>query len=636
MKNFLSLIFSLAFLSVIAADDNRYVYYIDLTNVVEDKVMVSLEVPEISENEVTFYMPVIIPGTYAIADYGRFVSDFKAFDKKGRELKATKTDDNTWVISKAKKLTRITYWVDDSWDFEGEGPNIFEPAGTNIEEDKNFVINTAGFFGYFKSMKNLPVQVNIIRDKDFYGGTGLIPRPELQMAASTSRIAMDFLDTESEETVDSYVADNYDHLIDSPIMYAEADTAVLKVANTEVLVTSYSPNKVVTAKEIAATIRETLAAQTDYLGGQLPVDKYAFIFYFMDKPLFSYGALEHSYSSFYYMPETTIGDMEQQLRDFAAHEFFHIITPLTIHSEEIHRFDFNDPRMSKHLWLYEGVTEYFAGHAQVSSGLIGVPQYINMLREKLIISTTNFNDSLAFTELSKGALDQHEDQYINVYQKGALIGMCLDIKLRSLSSGEMGLRDLVLKLSEKYGKGSFFEDDELFDVMAELSYPEIREFFTQHVENGTPIPYEEYFGLVGIQFEMEATVKNLSMGFGQNNINFDPVAGTIFITNDDQLNEFGQKLGLKNDDVILAMNDQELPPLGPETQQFIVGIIQSLREGEEFSITVNRKNEAGEMEEVRLAAENFMVDSIQMFLISPMEDATEEQLNLRQNWLNAE
>src|SRR5690606_6469530 len=111
-----------------------------------------------------------------------------------------------------------------------------------------------------------------------------------------------------------------------------------KVANTAVLIGSYSPTGKVTAKEIAESIREVLMAQAEFLGGTLPVDKYAFVFYFTDKPVLSYGALEHSYSSFYYMPEMPIAQMNQQLRDFAAHEFFHIVTPLTVHSEEIADF----------------------------------------------------------------------------------------------------------------------------------------------------------------------------------------------------------------------------------------------------------------------------------------------------------
>ncbi len=92
--------------------------------------------------------------------------------------------------------------------------------------------------------------------------------------------------------------------------------------------------------------------------------------------------LEHSYSSLYYMPEMPIEEMNQQLRDFAAHEFFHIVTPLTIHSKEIQDFDFNNPKMSQHLWMYEGMTEYFAGSVQVKYDLISPEQYLKFFARR--------------------------------------------------------------------------------------------------------------------------------------------------------------------------------------------------------------------------------------------------------------
>jgi predicted metalloprotease with PDZ domain len=135
--------------------------------------MVTLATPKVRKNEATFYMPKIVPGTYAIADYGRMVSDFKAFDKRGNELEVERLDDNAWKISKARKVRKITYWVEDTYDTEKPGPSIFQPAGTNIEDDKNFVINTSGFFGYFEGMKKEEFELTFIRDKHFYGATGL-------------------------------------------------------------------------------------------------------------------------------------------------------------------------------------------------------------------------------------------------------------------------------------------------------------------------------------------------------------------------------------------------------------------------------------------------------------------------------
>ena len=55
-----------------------------------------------------------------------------------------------------------------------------------------------------------------------------------------------------------------------------------------------------------------------------------------------------------------------------AHEFLHIVTPLAIHAQQINDFDFYSPSMSKHLWLYEGVTEYTSVLVQVQQGLMSL------------------------------------------------------------------------------------------------------------------------------------------------------------------------------------------------------------------------------------------------------------------------
>ncbi|GIV29480.1 MAG: hypothetical protein KatS3mg028_0546 [Bacteroidia bacterium] len=48
--------------------------------------------------------------------------------------------------------------------------------------------------------------------------------------------------------------------------------------------------------------------------------------------------------------------------------------------------------------------------------------------------------------------DYYHKNYNNVYEKGALISMCLDILLLKESKGEYNLRQLLLDLSKKFGK----------------------------------------------------------------------------------------------------------------------------------------------------------------------------------------
>jgi predicted metalloprotease with PDZ domain len=59
-----------------------------------------------------------VPGTYSEDNYGRYIEDLKAYDAKGTLLTVKKIDINSWSISKAKTLEKITYLVNDSFDTE--------------------------------------------------------------------------------------------------------------------------------------------------------------------------------------------------------------------------------------------------------------------------------------------------------------------------------------------------------------------------------------------------------------------------------------------------------------------------------------------------------------------------------------
>ena len=110
---------------------------IKLVDVMDDKVMVTVTAPKFNTEEVTYSLPKIVPGTYSVDDYGKYIDDFKAFDSKGIILPTSKLDVNTWIIKDAKNVAKVTYLVNDTFDTEkGSGfgnADIFSPAGTNID-----------------------------------------------------------------------------------------------------------------------------------------------------------------------------------------------------------------------------------------------------------------------------------------------------------------------------------------------------------------------------------------------------------------------------------------------------------------------------------------------------------------------
>ncbi|MEM9897465.1 MAG: peptidase M61, partial [Bacteroidota bacterium] len=495
MKNLVLAFFILAFVGTNATDNDQYVLNLDLKNIEEDFVNVTLYVPKIDRDTVVYNMPKIIPGTYSIYNFGRFVEGLKAIDTTGTELPVKKLDENRWEITNARTLSHLAYQVKDSYD-EPRGAGIFEPAGTNIEAGKNIVLNTFGFAGYLDHLKKTPYQVEILRPQEFYGETSL-PRES------------------TGDSTDVFMAKDYFQLHDCPMLYCVPDTAAMYVDDTRIVVSVYSPTGVVKSAEVLDLVDELFPAASDYLGGDLPTNQYSILIYLTDGfggGSGGFGALEHNTSTVCVLPEAPVSALAQTIKDVVAHEFFHIVTPLNIHSEQVHDYDFMNPEMSKHLWMYEGCTEYAAQHVQVKHGLMPLEEFIEVMKGKMV-AASSFDSGIAFTEVSKKALDEHEDQYLNVYQQGALIGMAVDLKLLSLSNGEYGIQDLMRDLSKEYGIEKPFEDDRLFLEIGRISnYLQITPFLEKHVGGTEPLPYTELLGYAGIEYAETTTVKEVSGG----------------------------------------------------------------------------------------------------------------------------
>ena len=518
---------------------------IDLNVVKDDKVMVTITPPTFTSNEIVYHMPKIVPGTYSSDDYGKYIDDFKAFDIKGNEITTTKLDVNSWSITAAKTLAKVTYWVNDTYDTEkGQGfgtEDIFSPAGVNISESKNFMLNNHMFVGYFENSKDVTHRVTITHPADLFGATSLI-------------------DTDASNTKDVFEVTRYNDFLDNPIMYSKPDSVTFTVDGMEILFSVYSPNDVHNAKTLSGDLEKTMRAQKKFLGTINSNKKYTVLLYLseMDKAdAKGFGALEHNTSTTVVFPEMMpAAALGEQLKDVVSHEFFHIVTPLSIHSKEIHNFDFNAPKMSKHLWMYEGVTEYFANLFQVNQGLIDESEFYERMAGKIDNAAT-LNDTMPFTLMSANVLDKpYKDQYLNVYEKGALIGMCIDIIIREKSNGERGILDLMKKLSTEYGSKKPFNDEELFDKIVTLTYPEVGEFLTMYVSGTTPIPYATYFAKTGVTQAKTLVPSNPFLKGQSPYVTINQATKEILVIPNSELNDFMNGLGLKGGDTILAINDK--------------------------------------------------------------------------------
>ena len=591
---------------------------INLSQVIDDKAPVIINPGRFTVETVTYRLPKVVQGTYSVSDFGKYVDDFKAIDYNGNELSVTKVDTNTWTIANATQLEKITYLVNDTFDIESSGgiggEQPFSPAGTNIEPD-NYVLNLHGFIGYFDSLKNNQYKLDVTASSDLVRTSAL---QNIETKASD----------DGKSLTTSYFAPRYFDITDNPMMYGKMDVEEFQVGDIKIVLSVYSPNKTHSATSLKETMFTMMQAQKEYLGDVNTTPRYDIYVYLSagkeDSPK-GFGALEHHTSTVVVMPESMpVEALAKSMVDIVSHEFFHIVTPLSVHSEDVHYFDYSNPTFSKHLWMYEGVTEYFANLFQIDQGLIEEDEFYGNVMGKIQTSLA-MNDAMSFTEMSENVLEEkYAPQYYNVYQKGALIGMCIDILMREESDGNRGVLSLMKELSNKYGKNKPFEDDKVIDEIVAMTYPSLRTFFDSHVIGNTPINYSAFFNKVGLKIGESKIKTNYLQNAGALIVGVNPTKGEIYFNDLVSENSFWDAQGVKPNDVIKSIDGTEV------TMQNANQIFQQVfmwQPGKEIKVKLGRGDDIIEIN-TTLTQSYTMGKSIMK-----KADANETQKELRKAWL---
>ncbi|MFD2726392.1 peptidase M61 [Hyunsoonleella rubra] len=592
--------------------------HIDLSKVTEDKAPVTINPGRFTVETVTYRLPRVIPGTYSVSDFGKYVDGFKALDYSGNELRVSKVDTNSWTVENAKELDKIMYYVNDTFDIEEIGgigqEQPFSPGGTNIEEN-NYVLNLHGFIGYFDSLKNNQYKLDVTAPTDFVRTSAL-----QNVASSTS--------DDGTMTTTSYFAPRYFDITDNPMMYGNLDVEEFQVGDIKIVLSVYSPNKLHSAKSLKETVFKMMKAQKAYLGDINATTRYDIYLYLSEGKEDSakgFGALEHHTSTVVVFPESMEPEaLADSMIDVVSHEFFHILTPLSVHSEDVHYFDYNNPTFSKHLWMYEGVTEYFATLFQVDRSLVDEKEFYADIMQK-IQGSKRMNDAMSFTIMSENVLKApYKDEYLNVYQKGALIGMCIDILMREESNGNRGILSLMKELSNKYGKNKPFEDDKLIAEITEMTYPSIGEFFNTHVVGDLPIDYNAFFEKVGLEIGEAQIETNYILMNGAPIVSGDGQKGTIFFTDMVLKNSFWSAQGAQANDVIKEINGTALTLMNANQ---VLQQVFMWKPGKDVEVKLDRNGE-----EVVIKTTTTQPYT-QGEAIIEKSDATEAQIALRKAWL---
>ena len=244
MKKTLLIVLSLYFFTgyntlVAASDPIKVIYEINVKSYQDDLFHVTVYTEGLKEENNIYNLPATVPGTYSNLNFGRFVEDFKAYDKNGNELKTEKISTNQWKIEDVDNLVMLNYKVEDTFDTEIPDQKVIPMAGTGINEDF-IVLNTFAILGYFEGLQTIPVKVKIDYRTDWTIGTSL-----------------------TFDESGYYIAESYDQLADSPILMGELSIANTTVNDINVGFYVYAPDTSINANKIIKAADEILQSSAN-------------------------------------------------------------------------------------------------------------------------------------------------------------------------------------------------------------------------------------------------------------------------------------------------------------------------------------------------------------------------------------
>ncbi|HEX7962014.1 MAG TPA: hypothetical protein VF493_18995 [Terriglobales bacterium] len=424
---------------------------------------------------------------YQIRDFARNVLFVEARESSGQPLNIRKLDKTTWRVAgtKPEPLHRVHIEYQIVLDQPG-------PFSAQLSSERAF-INPAQVLIYAVGQKDRPITLQFTD----------IPQGW--------KLATPLIDPDSLSANPGLIlhARKYDQLADSPCELGPFQDFAFDQDGARYRIAIDGDPKNYKPDQLIASLKKITAAEVAWMNDR-PFNHYLFIYYIPEGP--AGGGMEHAYS-------TAIGISAQNLRNLAgfesvsAHEFFHLWNVKRIRPQSLEPIDYTRENYTRALWFSEGVTNAVAELMLVRAGLLDERAYIDRVASAM---TTLQNRPAHRTQSAEeSSLDTWFDGYpsyrapersINYYNKGEIIGLLLDLKIRQDSRGEKSLRDLFQNMNQQYAKqGKFFADSEGVRVSAEmLTGTDLRAFFQRYVAGTEELPYDELFATVGLKLNRQA------------------------------------------------------------------------------------------------------------------------------------
>ena len=423
-------------------------------------------------------MPVWTPGYYGLFDYAANLRNFAAADDGGRRLTSSKSGPNAWIVQKGSAKTVVL-----SYDVLATSPFV---ANAFLDETRGY-ITPGALFVYVPGQLRRPVTVTI----------------DLHPRWSTVATGLEPVRNRPPHT---YRAADFDVLYDSPILMGNLEELpAFSIRGIRHRFIGYALGEF-DRRPFMDDLRAVVEAGTQIIG-EIPYKEYTFIGIGPGR-----GGIEHLNSTA--VPFSGISsDRAGRIRTlaFLAHEYFHSYNVKRIRPIALGPFDYDRPNLTDMLWVSEGFTSYYEYLMLVRSGRMAPQELLDALSRTITAVESNPGRLVQSAAASSretwnqgpfGRGGTGAGRTISYYDKGAVLALLLDLRIRHETKNRKSLDTVMRALYRTYYKrlGRGWTEAEFRRTCEETAGTGLADFF-EYATTTREIDYDRYLAYGGLRLE---------------------------------------------------------------------------------------------------------------------------------------
>lgn len=445
-------------------------------------IEVELWLPALGASALEIVFPVWTPGSYMVREYARNIEQLAAtlHDDDGADeigpAAVQHLDKHRWLVE-----TQGREWVCVSYRSYAREMSV----RTNWVECDYAFLTGAAAFPFVRGREQWPARVRLS-----------LPEQWSNVATSLARKT-----GPAPQTVELW-AENYDDLVDSPIVCGMLDVTPFEVGGKEHYLVNCGGDDLWDSLRAVADV-ERIVAEHQQFWGVVPYERY----YFLNLITESGGGLEHDNSCVLMASRWAMRRRDAYLNWLAlvSHEFFHTWNVRRLRPRELMRYDYEREQYLSELWIAEGITSYFDDLALVRCGLCTRDEYLQRLSKNIASVQTapgrnvqSLEDSSWDTWIKHYRPDENSpNARISYYLKGMLVAWLLDVEIQRTTARARNLDEAVRLLWHERLKTGYTLDD-FREIIERVAGSPLGEWLNECTSSCSELDFEpalEWFGL---------------------------------------------------------------------------------------------------------------------------------------------